>query len=32
MSLKWMNQIDEKEKDLSGIGKGKMNIHSVYKI
>ena len=32
MTLKWMNQIDEKEKHLSGIGKGKMDTHSVYKI
>lgn len=32
MTLKWMNQIDEKEKHLSGIGKGKMNAHNVYKI
>lgn len=32
MTLKWMNQIDENEKHLSGIGKGKMNTHNTYKI
>lgn len=28
MTLKWMNQIDEKEKHLSEIGKGKINTHT----
>lgn len=30
MTLKWMNQIDEKGKHLSGIGKEKMNTHTMF--
>jgi hypothetical protein len=31
MTLKWRDQIDEKENYLSGIGKREMNTHNVYK-